>query len=204
MITKKKVFGLPISIMFMAVVIAAAMVAANPATVPPAEASHLADVHIPCLNGTKFKVTQTPGDHGYQGAWDVVCNPGTVDAPVAGWVMFTQNSIPESVIYKCASLGNVVWIRGVDGIDYAVGHLKQGSARVQKGQWVDQGTPIATQGQSGLAYGVHVHFQRLSQAYTYKDCMGNTVVWGTKQPMDASMIMDLPANFKKEVWYSAW
>ena len=40
MLTRKKVFGLPISIMLMAIVIAAAMVAANSATAPPAEATN--------------------------------------------------------------------------------------------------------------------------------------------------------------------
>lgn len=169
-----------------------------------ATADHLDDIHMPCMNGSWFRVTQTPADHGYAGAWDVVCSHGLVDAPVAGWVMFVQNSIPDSLVYNCASSGNLVWIRGVDGIDYTVGHLQQGSVRVQQGQWVDQGTILARQGYSGLAYGVHVHFQRLSNAYTYKDCKGNTVVWGTKQPMDASMILDLPANFQKGKWYSAW
>jgi murein DD-endopeptidase MepM/ murein hydrolase activator NlpD len=62
------------------------------------------------------------------------------------------------------SYGNYVLIDHGSGEFTVVGHLKQGSVRVQKGDHVTAGQIIGEIGNSGASGGIHTHFERRTGA----------------------------------------
>lgn len=55
--------------------------------------------------------------------------------------------------------GNVVWILMPDGRVAIYAHMKKGSVLVKEGNTVKAGQKIGTMGESGAAWGVHLHYE---------------------------------------------
>ncbi len=69
--------------------------------------------------------------------------------------------------YRCG-YAYMIEIQHPNGYSTLYAHLQPGSIRVKKGQWVKQGQVIARMGQSGWAYGIHVHFEVAIGHYPYR------------------------------------
>lgn len=69
--------------------------------------------------------------------------------------------------YRCG-YAYMIEIQHPNGYSTLYAHLQPGSIRVKKGQWVKQGQIIARMGESGWAYGIHVHFEVAIGHYPYR------------------------------------
>lgn len=65
----------------------------------------------------------------------------------------------KSVDYGGPDGGNGIIISGDDGVEYWYWHAATGTSKVRQGQHVEAGTELAGAGQTGLASGVHLHFE---------------------------------------------
>lgn len=97
-----------------------------------------------------------------------------VRASAPGVVAATHDGQPDNVVIgtvdkwtdrpsranPMSSYGNYVLIEHGSGEFTLVGHLRNGSVRVKKGQRVAAGQPVGAVGNSGASGGVHVHFER--------------------------------------------
>jgi hypothetical protein len=97
-----------------------------------------------------------------------------VRAAAAGTVAAFHDGQPDNVVIgtvdrwtdrpsranPMSSYGNYVLIQHQSGEFTLVGHLRNGSVRVKKGQRVVAGQQIGEIGNSGASGGVHVHFER--------------------------------------------
>jgi murein DD-endopeptidase MepM/ murein hydrolase activator NlpD len=61
--------------------------------------------------------------------------------------------------YDVYGYGNAVVITHSNGIKTLYAHMADGSITVSKGQIINQGGQIGTMGQTGLATGIHLHFE---------------------------------------------
>ncbi len=78
---------------------------------------------------------------------------GTVEVVVNNMKYTNHNSKGN------ATYGNYVIIKHPNGYKTLYAHLKYGSVLVNTGDYVSKGQRIATIGQTGNAYGVHLHFE---------------------------------------------
>lgn len=58
-----------------------------------------------------------------------------------------------------ATYGNFVKVKQDDGKTALYAHMKYGSVKVNKGEYIDKGTVIGTIGETGNAYGKHLHLE---------------------------------------------
>ena len=58
-----------------------------------------------------------------------------------------------------ATYGNFVKIKQDDGKTALYAHMKYGSVKVKKGEYIKKGTAIGTIGETGNAYGKHLHLE---------------------------------------------
>jgi len=124
----------------------------------------------------------------------------TLRAPVGGRVVTASDGVEDQQgleAYPRRSLidnlrdpnwiyGNYMVIEVADDIFVLIGHLKQGSLRVQPGERIVAGQPIAQCGNSGNTIEPHVHLQVMDRA----------------DPAD-SQVRGLPAAFADYMEYSA-
>lgn len=124
----------------------------------------------------------------WQHAWDFVLttqegktyrNEGTrladflswdkpVLAPADGYIVEVQEGIPDNPIGDVnlkSNWGNTVITKHADGLYSKLGHFRQGSIQVKKGDWVKQGTQLGTCGNSGRSPEPHIHFQLQETPY---------------------------------------
>lgn len=95
-----------------------------------------------------------------------------VRAPAGGLVVQVRDDRPDDRRFDPSTLaedinlvfGNVVVIDHRDGTFSMLGHIKQGSATVQVGQWVEAGQAVAAIGASGSSLFPHLHYQRVDGA----------------------------------------
>lgn len=106
-----------------------------------------------------------PGDNadGQCYAFDIT-HPtgGKVLAARAGVVIDRDDSVPDDTNPPGKGAGNYIWIRHADNTVAAYLHLKSGSLRVSKDQWVPQGFWIASSGATGNTDPQptpHLHFE---------------------------------------------
>lgn len=117
---------------------------------------------------------------------DYGCFGQTVFAPISGEIRNAIDGEPDRVPDDFAPdveniAGNYIVIRPENTeTRLVIGHLKQGSVIVEKGQFVTEGTPIGECGNSGNSTEPHVHLHHAA-IHDYK---GQSVVTG------------LPLNFR--------
>ncbi len=66
---------------------------------------------------------------------------------------------PNHRLKGTPSYGNFIKIRHPDGKKTLYAHLKYGSITVFPGQWINKGQRLAVMGNTGNAYGIHLHFE---------------------------------------------
>lgn len=87
---------------------------------------------------------------------------GKVLAARAGYVIDRDDSVPDNTFPTGKGAGNYIWIRHADNTIAAYLHLKFGSLRVAKDNWVPQGLWIASSGATGDTNpqpNPHLHFE---------------------------------------------
>ena len=100
----------------------------------------------------------------YHKAVDIVGNNNTVDDVVAisdGKVEMVVKNVKYTNhnTKGTATYGNFVKLKHENGQKSLYAHLKYGSVDVSNGQAVSKGEKIGTMGQTGNAYGTHLHFE---------------------------------------------
>ena len=91
---------------------------------------------------------------------DYYCFGATVLAPTAGQIVRLRDDLPDVAPGEADvanNWGNFVLLRSAFGYYVLLAHLRQGSLRVQVGQWVDAGQPLAACGSSGRSPEPHLH-----------------------------------------------
>jgi len=78
---------------------------------------------------------------------------GTVETVVSNVKSTDHNS------KGLATYGNFIKIKQTNGKTALYAHLKYGSIKVNKGQYINKGTIIGTMGDTGNAYGKHLHLE---------------------------------------------
>jgi len=92
-----------------------------------------------------------PRGGGFHGGIDLFAGRGsTIVAAGAGTV---------TVVAMHWSWGQMVKIDHGSGVQTLYAHMIEGSPLVSPGQWVEAGTPIGQIGETGEAYGAHLHFE---------------------------------------------
>ena len=95
-----------------------------------------------------------------------------VRSPAAGIVVQVRDDRPDDRRFDPSELaedinlvfGNVVVIDHRDGSFSMLGHIKQDSATVRVGEWVEAGQEVAAIGASGSSLFPHLHYQRVDSA----------------------------------------
>lgn len=90
------------------------------------------------------------------------CYNKPVLAPADGWVEDITDNIDDNEIGKTNTInnwGNSIIIRHKDGLYTQLSHLKKGSFKVSRGNYVKRGDVIACCGNSGRSPEPHIHFQ---------------------------------------------
>ncbi|NYZ18009.1 M23 family metallopeptidase [Azospirillum sp. RWY-5-1] len=117
--------------------------------------------------------TMTGGENDYPGTSIAIRDMAAmrkgvaVRAAAAGTVLRTREGVPDTGVYgpesraelSAKGCGNAVVLGHGEGWTTVYCHLREGSLRVQPGQAVRAGEPIAQVGLSGLTELPHLHFQ---------------------------------------------
>ncbi|MDD4747697.1 MAG: urea transporter [Salinivirgaceae bacterium] len=99
---------------------------------------------------------------------DFLCYDLPVIAPAAGYVTTIIDQIDDNAIGQVDLInnwGNTIIIKHNDYLYSKLCHLKKGSFKVQIGDYVFQGQPIANCGNSGRSPEPHLHFQMQATPY---------------------------------------
>lgn len=129
---------------------------------PPAGIDNLSGHRLPWPGGQYAYVTQRDGPyHQNQVDFDILGwnRYGDVVASRPGQVVFVKESSSTGCCdISCWEQANMVVIQHAgDEFTWYV-HLAYDSVPVSVGQWVDIGTPIGVEGNTGYSCGVHLHF----------------------------------------------
>jgi urea transporter len=93
---------------------------------------------------------------------DYYCYNKPVYAPADGYVEIIADNVDDNEIGKVnttSNWGNSIIIRHLDGLYTQISHLRKGTFKVAKGQFVQRGDLLANCGNSGRSPEPHVHFQ---------------------------------------------
>ena len=99
---------------------------------------------------------------------DYFCYNKPVISPANGTIVEIIDGIEDNIIGQVNTLnnwGNTIIIKHSDLLYSKLSHLKSGSVKVKKGDFVQKGTLLATVGNSGRSPYPHLHFQ--FQAWPY-------------------------------------
>ncbi|MBI9034266.1 MAG: urea transporter [Bacteroidales bacterium] len=99
---------------------------------------------------------------------DYHCFNKPVIAVADGWIEELIDHIPDNEIGKInlkQNWGNTIVIKHVEGLYSKISHLKSGSIKVYKGQFVSKGDVLAHCGNSGRSPEPHLHFQIQATPY---------------------------------------
>ncbi len=116
---------------------------------------HAWDFIIEDADGKQFK---NNGDY----VTDYYCYGKAVIAPAAGIVENITDDIPDNIIGEANMMqnwGNSIVIKHAEGLYSQISHIKAGSYKVTKGQYVNKGQVLAQCGSSGNSPYPHMHFQ---------------------------------------------
>lgn len=93
---------------------------------------------------------------------DYYCFDKPVLAAADGWVIETENAVEDNDINQVnleENWGNTVVIKHTEHVYSSVNHLRKGSVKVSRGDFVKRGDIIAHCGNSGRSPVPHLHFQ---------------------------------------------
>ena len=93
---------------------------------------------------------------------DYWCYDKPIIAPADGWIEEIIDGIKENDIGDINlknNWGNTVIIKHTEKLFTKISHIREGSFKVKKGDWVKQGDLLATCGNSGRSPVPHIHFQ---------------------------------------------
>ncbi|OFY36047.1 MAG: hypothetical protein A2W91_13385 [Bacteroidetes bacterium GWF2_38_335] len=99
---------------------------------------------------------------------DYYCYDKPVLAPLGGYVEEIIDEIPDNPVGEINmnnNWGNTIVIRHTDFLFSQLSHLKPGSVKIKKGEYVKQGQNIASAGNSGRSPFPHLHFQLQATPY---------------------------------------
>lgn len=68
----------------------------------------------------------------------------------------------SGVIYQAGyskTFGNRVWVRNDNGLYAVYAHMKSINSRLKQGDKIEEGEIIGIMGNTGLSFGVHLHFE---------------------------------------------
>ena len=85
-----------------------------------------------------------------------------------------------------ATYGNYVKIKQNDGKTALYAHMKYGTINVNKGDYVEKGSIIGTMGNTGNAYGNHLHLEIKDQNGNHE----NPIIELNKNPIESPIIED--------------
>ena len=99
---------------------------------------------------------------------DYFCYGKTIIAPAAGYVVNIDDGIPDNKIGNintAQNWGNSIVIKHTEQLYSQISHIKTGSFKVKKGDYIKKGQLIALVGNSGHSPYPHVHFQLQATPY---------------------------------------
>lgn len=104
----------------------------------------------------------------------------------SGIVEETVKNIPSTdhTSSGLATYGNYVKIRQNDGKTALYAHMKYGTVNVNKGDYVEKGSIIGTMGNTGNAYGNHLHLEIKDQNGNHE----NPIIELNKNPIEQPII----------------
>lgn len=119
------------------------------------------------INNAKNRITQGYNKSTHKGVdlgWSYNENDNMVYSNCIGTVYSTLDNVPHGSEYG-GGWGNYVYIKHPNGMFSRYAHLKNGLF-VKTGQLVDENTCLGIMGESGRAYGRHLHFEVSTSAST--------------------------------------
>lgn len=183
-------------------------------------------IHLPLMG--QWTVTQAhDGDITHKGEWgkafdfmisdgdlktyrnegfklvDYYCYNKPVFAPADGFIEVITDNIEDNEIGNVNTInnwGNSIVIRHLNGLYSQISHLRKGTFKVTKGEFVKRGDLLAHCGNSGRSPEPHVHFQIQTMpyvgaktidypfAYYFKQNDNNEVLMQYKKPMNGDIV----------------
>ena len=147
-----------------------------------------------------FMITDNEGktfrNNGYS-LTDYLCYNKPVFAPADGFVEMITDNVEDNEIGNVNTInnwGNSIVIRHLNGLYSQISHLRKGTFKVNKGDYVKQGDLIANCGNSGRSPEPHIHFQMQTLpivgaktinypfAYYFKQSVGKDVLTQFNKP----------------------
>lgn len=140
---------------------------------------------------------------------DFYCYNKPVFAPADGYVETIIDNIDDNEIGKVNTInnwGNSIVIRHTTGLYTQISHLRKGTFKVSKGEFVKNGDMLANCGNSGRSPEPHVHFQVQTLpnvgaktldypfAYYYKQTENSDVLMQFKKPEKGDTLSPVSTN----------
>lgn len=126
----------------------------KPTKVPPRTNRYVFPLSVSWQECTQNSPVMNYNSGSFHGGWDISPAPG-VGANVLA-------SVGGTVIRKkelTDSYGSHIMIQGADGYFHIYAHMQRGSITVNIGQQVTAGTILGVMGETGNAYGKHLHYE---------------------------------------------
>lgn len=99
---------------------------------------------------------------------DFFCYNIPITSPAAGYVTHINDDVEDNLIGEVntqENWGNTIIVRHAEGLYSKISHIKQGSFKVKVGDYVYEGTQLASCGNSGRSPEPHIHFQLQSTPF---------------------------------------
>ena len=108
----------------------------------------------------------------------------------SGTVMTVVNNV-KGTNHKSkglATYGNFVKVKQNDGKTALYAHMKYGSVKVNKGEYIEKGTVIGTIGETGNAYGKHLHLEIQNENKTKENPLNTLNKTNTSNKLDENNV----------------
>lgn len=140
---------------------------------------------------------------------DFYCYNKPVFAPADGYVETIIDNIDDNEIGKVNTInnwGNSIVIRHITGLYTQISHLRKGTFKVSKGEFVKKGEILANCGNSGRSPEPHIHFQMQTLpnvgaktldypfAYYYRQNENSDLLMQFKKPEKGDIISPVSTN----------
>ncbi|WP_027185895.1 urea transporter [Desulfovibrio inopinatus] len=131
-----------------------------------------------------------------------------VVAPCRGRIVSVMNDLPDNpigMVDTANSWGNAVVIEHPDGYWVELSHFRQGSIRVEPGQWIEAGTLLGACGNSGNSPRPHIHIQVQTRAdlgaptlpFGFSHYVVDDVYVAGNQPQTDDKLAPLPIDMQR-------